>query len=60
MALWQQILLGVLALAIFLWFRPGLKAAMQRSAEAPKDWKAVLLPVAAVIIFVILLIYSVR
>jgi len=60
MALWQQILLGVLALVIFLWFRPGLKAAMQRSAEAPKDWKAVLLPLAAVIAFVFFLIYSVR
>jgi len=60
MALWQQILLGILALALFFWFRPGLKAAMQRSAEAPKDWKAVLLPLLVVIAFIILLIYSVR
>ncbi len=61
MALWEQILLGVLALLVLLWFRPGLKAAMQKSRDAEqKDWRGALLPVGMVVLFVVLLIAMVR
>ncbi len=61
MALWEKILLGVLVLVVVLWFRPGIKAALQRSREAEnKDWKGVLLPIGAVVLFVLLLIMLVR
>ena len=61
MALWEKILLGVLVLLVVLWFRPGIKAALQRSREAEnKDWKGVLLPIGAVVLFVLLLIMMVR
>ncbi len=61
MALWEQILLGVLALLVLLWFRPGLKAALQKSRDAEqKDWHGVLFPVGVVVLFVILLIVMVR
>ena len=61
MALWEQILVGVLALLVLLWFLPGVGAAMKQSREAQsKDWRGALLPVAMVVLFVLLLISMVR
>lgn len=53
---WESLLLGVMALLIIFWFRPGIKAAMQRSREAKSDWPAALIPLGMVVIFVIFLI----
>lgn len=53
---WEMILLGALAVLLIFWFRPGIKAALERSRQAEKDWKAVLIPLALVVLFVILLI----
>lgn len=57
MEFWQQLLLGALALLVLWMFFPAARRAMQ---EAPKgsasDWMGVLLPIAAVVAFVMLLI----
>ena len=54
---WEQILLGIGALILVMLFYPGVKVAMQRSREAENpDWKGALLPIGAVIVFVIFLI----
>ncbi|ORU89638.1 MAG: hypothetical protein A6F71_01305 [Cycloclasticus sp. symbiont of Poecilosclerida sp. M] len=58
MALWEQLVLGAFCLLLIFWFRPGVKATLQRSAEAEKDWPAVLLPIAAVILFVVFLVMT--
>ncbi|MBQ0724818.1 MAG: hypothetical protein KBT50_07025 [Cycloclasticus sp.] len=55
MALWEQLALGAVALLVIFWFRPGIKAALQKSEQAEKDWPGILLPIAAVILFVIFL-----
>jgi hypothetical protein len=61
MALWEQILLGVLALLVLFWVRPGVRAALEKSRDAEdKDWRGALLPVAVVVLFVLLLIGMVR
>jgi hypothetical protein len=60
MALWEQILLGILALLVLLWVGPGIGSVMKRSREAPRDWRGVLVPVGLVILFVLLLISMVR
>jgi hypothetical protein len=60
MALWEQILLGGLAILLVLWFRPGIKAALERSREAPKDWRGALLPIGLVVMFVVFLILIAR
>ena len=57
MALWEKILLGVLGLLLILWFRPGLKAALEQSRQAEnKDWRGVIIPILIVVLFVIFLI----
>ena len=44
METWEKVLLGVLALLVLLWFRPGIKQMLERSRQAKKDWPAVILP----------------
>jgi len=57
MELWQKILLGVMGLLLILWFRPGLKAALEQSKRAEnKDWKSVIIPIVIVVLFVVFLI----
>ncbi|MEO1889299.1 MAG: hypothetical protein ABGX33_05230 [Cycloclasticus sp.] len=58
MALWEQVALGAVALLVIFWFKPGIKAALKQSEEAEKDWAGILLPVAAVILFVIFLVMT--
>ncbi|MBL4783740.1 MAG: hypothetical protein JKX92_16015 [Porticoccaceae bacterium] len=58
MALWEQIALGAVALLVIFWFRPGIKVALKQSEEAEKDWVGILLPVAAVILFVFFLVMT--
>ena len=61
MAAWWEILLGGLAaVLVILWFRPGIKAATERSRAARKDWPAALIPLGLVTLFVLLLIWMLR
>lgn len=61
MAMWEQILLGMGALLLLFFFYPGVKAAMERSRQAENpDWKGALLPIGAVVLFVIFLIMMAR
>lgn len=48
----ELVLLGALLLVVLLWFGRGLGAIFQESREAPKDWPGVILPLAAVVLFV--------
>jgi len=57
MALWEKILMGAIGLLVIFMFRPGIKAAFERSKQAEnKDWKAVLIPIGLVVLFVIFLL----
>jgi hypothetical protein len=54
---WEIVLLGLIALLVILWFRPGIEAAFQHADQVEqKDWRGFLLPIALVALFVILLI----
>lgn len=57
---WEKVLLGVIALIILLVFFPGVKTMLKQSQEAEKDWPAVLLPIGAVVLFVIFLVYTLK
>ena len=57
MAIWEQVLAGMLAFLVLFLFWPGAKAAMERSKEAENpDWQGALLPIGIVVLFVILLV----
>ncbi len=53
---WESIFLVMAMLAIAVFFFPGAKRALEQSKDAPKDWKGLLIPIAAVVAFVVLLI----
>ncbi len=59
-SIWEGILAGLLALFFIFWLRPGIKASLQRSRDAPKDWMGVLIPMGLVALLVIFLIAMVR
>lgn len=59
LATWESVLLGLLALGLIFWVGPGIKATLQQSKEAPKDWIGVLVPIGGVVLFVIFLIMTV-
>ena len=56
----EAILAGLIAVLLIFWLRPGIKASLERSRDAPKDWKGALIPLALVVLFVLLLIGLVR
>ena len=60
METWEQILLGAFAVLLIFIFRPGIKAALERSREAEKDWKGALVPIGLVVLCVVLLIAVAR
>ena len=61
MELWEQIVLGALAVLVLFMFRPGIKATIERSKNAKeKHWGTIALLAIVLIAFVILLISSVR
>lgn len=61
MSIWLQILWGMIAVMVLFMFWPGVKAAMQKSEQAEnKDWAGLLVPLVAVVLFVLFLIMVVR
>ena len=61
MAIWEQVLLGIAGVVILFMFWPGVKTAMQKSKEAENpDWAGALVPIGAVIGFVVLLVLLAR
>lgn len=56
METWQQIVLLLLAGVVAFLFFPGAKRMLEQSEKAEKDWPAVLIPLALVVLFVILLV----
>jgi hypothetical protein len=61
MAAWEQVLLGIGALLLVFFFWPGAKAAMEKSRQAENpDWGSVFIPIAAVVLFIVLLVMFAR
>ncbi len=52
----EMILIGALALGVIFWFRPGIKAAFDRSRGADARWADALIPLGLVALFVYFLI----
>ena len=56
MATWEMVLVGALVVLVLFWISPGIKPMLEQSRQAEKDWAGLLVPIIAVILFVILLI----
>ena len=56
MATWEKVVLVFFALGLVFFMWPGVKASMEQSKNAPKDWKGALIPIGLVVLFVFVLI----
>jgi hypothetical protein len=56
MSTWEMVLLGALVVLVLFWIGPGIKPMLEQSRQAEKDWAGLLIPIIAVILFVILLV----
>ena len=56
LATWEKLLLGVIGLLVLLWLSPGVKAMIAQNRDAKKNWPAVLIPAAVVVVLVIILL----
>ena len=60
-ALWEQLLLGVVALVVLLLFAPGLRRIFKETRPGTfHEWMGVITPLVIVVAFVFLLILMVR
>ena len=57
---WMKILSAIALGAMIIYLIPRAKGIMEASAQAEKDWKGALIPLAAVVLFVIFLVAMVR
>ena len=53
---WEKIVIGIIAVLLVFWLFPGIRAQIERSREAPKDWPGLLIPLAFVVLFVVFLL----
>lgn len=61
MELFEQVLVGILAIGVLFLFWPGAKAAMRKSREAENpEWSSVLIPIGIVVLFIVFLIMLAR
>ena len=61
MGLFEQILVGILAIGVLFFFWPGAKEAMRKSREAENpDWSSALIPIGIVVLFIVFLIMLAR
>ncbi len=61
MPFWQLLLIGLGMVALIFLFRPGIKRAFEQSRKATSDdWRGLLLPLGAVVLFVIVIIAMAR
>ncbi|WP_424946735.1 hypothetical protein [Candidatus Spongiihabitans sp.] len=56
MQIWEKLMIGVFALIIIFWFFPGIKATLEKSRQAPKDWGGALIPIGLVVLFILFLV----
>jgi ABC-type methionine transport system permease subunit len=59
MSTWEMVLIGALVVLVLFWIGPGIKPMLEQSRQAEKDWAGLLIPIIAVILFVILLVMMV-
>jgi TRAP-type C4-dicarboxylate transport system permease small subunit len=59
MDIWEKLFIGIVAMGALYIFLPGTRQMIEKSKDAPKDWMGLLIPIGAVILFIVFLISSV-
>jgi hypothetical protein len=53
---WEKVVIGIILVVLIFWLLPGTRQMIEKSKDAPKDWKGLLIPIAAVVLFIMFLI----
>ena len=56
MSTWEAIFAAILGIGVLFWMLPSVRQAIENSKDAPKDWMGLLIPIGAVVLFIVLLI----
>ncbi len=56
LSLWENILLGAIAIGVILWMKPGIKSSLLHGKNVESDWMGLLIPLGFVVMFVVFLI----
>ncbi len=56
MSFMESLFLGLMAIGIIFWMKPGIKNSIQIGKNADSDWMGLMLPLGFVLIFVVFLI----
>lgn len=56
---WELVLVSAMVILVLFWFGPGIKATLAQSQQAEKDWVGLMIPILAVVLFVLFLIMMV-
>ena len=61
LSIWEAMLLGIVLVAVFFMMGPGIKKTFEQSRQAEeRDWKGFLIPLLAMVGFIVLLIMLAR
>ncbi len=56
---WESIFVGAVMIGVLVLMYPSVKNTIEKSKDGPKDWTGVLIPIGAVILFILFLIQMV-
>ena len=60
MGTWGQILMGIFAVFVLLWFGPRVRESMRNTRKGSgQEWMGALIPIALVVLFVVFLISTI-
>ncbi len=54
--MWESVVLGIIVLGVLFVFVPNIRSSMIRNRDVPSDWKAVIVPMGLVVLFVVFLL----
>jgi len=54
--MWESVVLGIIVLGVLFVFVPNIRSSMIRNRDVPSDWKAVIVPIGLVVLFVVFLL----
>ena len=61
LSIWETLILGIVVVGVLFLFSPGIKKTFEMSRQAKeRDWKGFLLPLAAMVLFIVIMVMLAR